>query len=121
MTKHKPDREEAPVPQAIEDLHALLVWILPQLDKMPRARRYTLGAHIENGLLFVLEKLLEAAYSRERKGPLRAANLRLEVVRHLWRLALESRAISKGAWSHGVGLMLDVGRQIGGWQRSVTA
>ena len=48
-------------PQAIHDGHALLLWIIPQLDKFPRLRRYTLGERIETLLLQVLERLLEAA------------------------------------------------------------
>ena len=47
-------------PRAIHDCHALLLWIIPPLDKFPRRRRYTLGERIET-LLQVLERLLEAA------------------------------------------------------------
>ena len=102
----------------MEDMHALLQWIVPLLDKMPRNRRYTLATRIEEGFLFVLERLLEAAYSSNRQASLRAANLRLEVVRHLWRLCLELRAVSRSGWSHGAGQMLELGRQIGGWQKA---
>ena len=34
-------------PQAIHDCHALLLWIIPQLEKFPRLRRCTLGERIE--------------------------------------------------------------------------
>ena len=50
-------------PQAIHDCHALLLWIIPQLDKFPRLRRYTLGERIETLLLQVLERLLSASPS----------------------------------------------------------
>ena len=30
-------------PQAVQACHALLVWVVPQLDKFPRVRRFTLG------------------------------------------------------------------------------
>ena len=50
-------------PQAIHDGHVLLLWIIPQRDKFPRLRRYTLGERIETPLLQVLERLLDAAYS----------------------------------------------------------
>ena len=40
-------------------------------------------------MLEVLELLVEAAYTRDKEVSLRRANLRLEVVRHLWRLAHE--------------------------------
>ena len=48
--------------------------MIPQLDKFPLARRFTLGECIEGGLLEVLE-LVEAAYSRNKEAPLRRAAL----------------------------------------------
>ncbi|MDG4595359.1 MAG: hypothetical protein P9F75_06650 [Candidatus Contendobacter sp.] len=35
---------------------------------VPRARRFTLGERLENGLLRLLESLVEAAYSREKRA-----------------------------------------------------
>jgi formylglycine-generating enzyme required for sulfatase activity len=79
--------ETSNLPKAVEDCHALLGWIIPHLDGFPRARRFTLGERIESGLLFVLERLVEAAYARQKADILQAANLRLDVIRHLWRLS----------------------------------
>ncbi|WP_376689837.1 hypothetical protein [Wenzhouxiangella sp. EGI_FJ10409] len=56
-------------PKAIEDCHGLLAWMLPHLDRFPRARRFTLGSRIEDGLLFVLEKRVEAACSKAGAAP----------------------------------------------------
>ena len=50
-------------PQAVQSCHDLLLWLIPQLDKLPRSRRFTLGDRLERILLDVLEKLVEAAYS----------------------------------------------------------
>lgn len=91
---------------------------VPQLDKFPRARRFTLGERIEGGLLEALELLVEAAYQRNKEAPLRRANLRLEIVRHLWRLAHELKVTSTRQYEHGARLIEDLGRQIGGWLRS---
>ena len=90
-------------PQAIHDGHALLLWIIPQLDKFPRLRRYTLGERIETLLLQVLERLLEAAYSsgRDKTRALQRASQHLNVVRHLWRLSHELKAVSPRAHAHG--------------------
>ena len=49
----------------------------------------------------MLELLVEAAYTRNKESPLRRANLRLEVVRHLWRLAHELKAIAMRQYEHG--------------------
>jgi hypothetical protein len=105
-------------PQAVHACHELLVWLVPQLDKFPRVRRFTLGARLEEGLLAVLEALAEAAYSKDKKAALRRANLRLEVLRHLWRLAHELKVIPLRRYEHGAELMNGVGRQVGGWLRA---
>ncbi len=49
------------VRQAVQSCHELLLWLIPQLDKFPRVRRFTLGERIEAGLLEVLELLVESA------------------------------------------------------------
>ncbi len=108
----------ATVPQAVQSCHDLLLWIIPQLDKFPRSRRFTLGERIETGLLEVLELVVEAAYTRNKDASLRRANLKLEVVRHLWRLAHELKVMATRQYEHGARLLDDLGRQIGGWLRS---
>jgi hypothetical protein len=108
----------ASVPQAVQSCHDLLLWLIPQLDKFPRSRRFTLGERLEDGLLDVLELLVEAAYTRNKEAPLRRANLRLEVVRHLWRLGHELKAVATRQYEHGAKLIDELGRQIGGWLRS---
>jgi hypothetical protein len=105
-------------PQAIQACHELILWMIPQLDKFPRSRRYTLGSRLENGLLMVLENLIEAAYSQQKQAALRSANRQLEVNRHLWRLGYELQIVSAKSYEHGAKLMNDIGRQIGGWLNS---
>ena len=103
--------------QAVQACHDLLEWIIPQLDKFPRVRRYTLGERLETTLLSVLEGLLAAAYGRD-KSSLAAANLHLDLARHLWRLAYRLQAVPLQRYEHGARLMLELGRQIGGWRRA---
>ena len=112
------NKESSINPKVVEDCHALLGWIIPHLDGFPRARRFTLGESIESGLLFVLERLVEAAYTKQREDILRAANLRLDVVRHLWRLSHSLKAIPTKAYGQGSERLAELGRQIGGWRRA---
>ena len=105
-------------PQAVQACHEFIRWLVPQLDKFPRVRRFTLGERLEQALLDVLESLLEAAYTRTKAPALRRANLRIELARHLWRLAYELEVVSTRRYEHGARLMDDLGRQVGGWLRS---
>lgn len=104
-------------PKAVQDCHELLEWLIPHLDKFPRTRRFTLGERIESGLLEVLERLIEAAYSRSKTESLRQANLKLDVVRHLWRLSYRLQVIPLKRYEYGSRLLLELGQQIGGWRR----
>jgi hypothetical protein len=105
-------------PQAVQACHEFLLWLIPQLDKFPRVRRFTLGERLEGGLLEVLELLVEAAYSRPKQPVLKRANLRLEVVRHLWRVAHELEVVSTRRYEYGAKRLEELGRQVGGWLRS---
>ena len=77
-----------------------------------------MGERLETGLLDVLELLVGAAFSRNKETSLKRANLRLEMVRHLWRLAHELKVMATRQYEHGAKLLDDLGRQIGGWLRS---
>jgi len=104
-------------PQAVDSCHALLLWIIPLLDNFPRNRRFSIGTRIEDHLLDVLEALLNASWSKQKQQYLFEANSKLEVLRHLWRLCYELQVISTKRYEHGFRLILDLGKQIGGWSR----
>jgi hypothetical protein len=88
----------ASVPQAVQSCHEPLLWLIPQLDKFPRVRRFTLGECIEGGLLEVLELLVEAAYSRNKEAPLRrAAPSPQPSIRWCWPSAKSIGSISVGS------------------------
>jgi hypothetical protein len=108
------------LPKAVQDCHNLIVWLIPQLDKFPRNRRFTLGDRIETTLLKVLETLVEAAYLRDKRRLLRRANVHIAVVRHLWRAAYDLKVIPVKRFEHGARLTDELGKQIGGWLRSLS-
>ncbi len=102
-------------PKAVRDCRELLLWLIPQLDKLPRNRRFTLGEKLENRLLAILESLVTAAYTTNKRSFLFQANRDLEVCRHLWRLCYDFRSVSSSSYEHGSRLMFELGKQIGGW------
>ncbi len=102
-------------PQAVEACHEMIVWMMPKLDHFPRNRRFTLGQHLEQALLAALESLVEAAYSKQPQAALAQANRKVSVARHLWRMSMELGLIGSRAHQHGARLIVNLGRQTGGW------
>ncbi len=107
------------LPKAVQDCHNLLTWLIPLLDNFPRNRRFTLGERLESGLLEILECLVEAAYVKNKRDLLKRANNGLAVIRHLWRMAYELQTIPAKRYEHGARLLEELGKQVGGWLKSV--
>ena len=105
-------------PQVVEACHQCLKWLIPQLDTFPRNRRFTLGERIESNLLDTLTHTTQAVYTPKIKLQLLVkANQHCAVVRHLWRLCYELKVIDKKRYQYGSEIIVDIGRQIGGWTR----
>ncbi len=107
------------LPKVVQDCHNLMIWLIPLLDNFPRNRRFTLGERLESGLLEILELLVEAAYVKNKRDLLKRANSRLAVMRHLWRMAYELRTIPTNRYEYGARLLEDLGKQVGGWLKSI--
>jgi hypothetical protein len=43
------------VPQAVQSCHELLLWLIPQLDKFPRSRRFSGTGDSAKGLALILD------------------------------------------------------------------
>ena len=80
------DRSRSTGP-ALEKWYQFLRWLMPTVEKFPKAQKFTLGDRIQISALDVLERLIEATYSRQATPLLAAANLALEKLRFLFRLA----------------------------------
>jgi hypothetical protein len=80
---------------AVEPHYQVLAWLLPTVEKFPRSHKFTLGARIETTALNVLEALIEATYTRDRTQHLRRANLGIEKLRFLIRLATDLRLLDR--------------------------
>ena len=112
----RPSRtDELPIIRAYYDM---ILWLMPKMGKFPREHRVTLGQRIERLLYEILEKLIRAKYSRQRRDILESVNLDLEVLRFQVRLAKDLRCLSLKSYGQASGRLLDVGRQVGGWLRT---
>ena len=102
---------------AITRLYDYILWVIPKVDAFPRNRKFTLGDRIEILLLDILALLIEAAYSKNKYGLLKNANLKLEQLRYLTRLAKDLRLINLKSYEFSAKSIDEVGRSVGGWLR----
>ena len=91
---------EAPTPDgarvtgpALDAHYRFLLWLVPAVERFPRSQKFLLGDRIQRTALDVLECLLEATYTRQRGHHLTRANLAIEKLRVLIRLAHDLRVL----------------------------
>lgn len=92
-----------------------LKWLLPVTEKFPKRVRFTFSDRINALALDMVEDLVEARYSPDKRNHLRQANLRLEKLRVLLRLAHDMRYLDYKRYEHAMKAINEVGRMLGGW------
>ncbi len=106
---------------ALEAMNVFLRWLIPAVEKFPKSQKFLLGDRLQATALDVLERLIEATYSRDRRAALAAANLGLEKLRHLIRLAHDLHHIDPRRYEYAAREIDGVGRLIGGWMKASAA
>jgi 23S rRNA-intervening sequence protein len=106
---------------AVEAHQQFILWLVPTVEKFPRSQKFLLGDRIQSTALDVLEALIEATYTRDRRGHLARANLGLEKLRVLLRLAAELRYVNLRRYEYAARSLDAIGRLVGGWQKAHAA
>jgi hypothetical protein len=100
---------------ALEAMYRLVLWLVPAVEKFPRSQKFLLGDRIQITALDVLERLTEATCTRARDKLLAAANLGLEKLRLLIRLAHDLKHFDLRRYEFAARAINDVGRLVGAW------
>lgn len=86
-------------------------------EKFPKKMRFTLSNRIDSMALDLLEKLIEAKYTRNRKAILDRANLILDKLRMLMRLSHNLGYLPHRQYEHSARELDTIGRMIGAWNK----
>ena len=81
---------------------------------------FLLGDRLQATALEVLERLVRAAYTRDRRRHLDAADLGIEQLRFLCRLAKDLGHLDARRYEHAARALDEPGRLIGGWREAET-
>ncbi len=102
----------------VEKHYKLILWMLPKMAKFPKDQRFLLADRIERILLDILEMLIEAVYSREKRKILITVNLKLDCLRFMMRIAKDMKYVSLKGYDFFCQLTIEIGKMVGGWLRS---
>ncbi|MFA5954234.1 MAG: diversity-generating retroelement protein Avd [Patescibacteria group bacterium] len=113
-------QQEIPIVQKLYDLYKTFYGfavLFPKKDK------YTLGAKCEQYIINTLELILAASAvtPAEKLGLLRQANVKFDTLKVFLRLSREIGAIDAKKYLVLQREIQEIGRMLGGWQRSLSA
>jgi len=109
--------QESPIFSRTYDL---LLWLLPQATRFPRAHRFGLGQRVTHLALGFQESLIAAGLRRgaERTTLLTQADTQLAQLRQSLRLCKDLELLAMSQYEHVTRILVEIGRLLGGWQRS---
>ena len=97
-----------------------LAWLLPVTNHFPRAYRHTYTQRLLSAAFDMRERLEEANLRKgsARRERLERADEALARVRMYLRLAVHWRWLTEGQYYHAAGMLVEIGRLLGGWLKS---
>ena len=98
-------------------MYRFLLWLVPTIEGFPRSQKFIHARRPDSVdcTVAVLEALIEATNSRSRDRQLSEANLGLEKLRVLFRIAKDLRHLDARRYEHAARTLDEVGRMVGGW------
>lgn len=98
-----------------------LSWLLPLTMNFPRSQRFVVTRRLQDAALNFQELIIEANARRGagRGDRLRAADAELLKIRLYLRLCEKWRWITPGQYHHASEMVMELGRLLGGWIKSI--
>jgi 23S rRNA-intervening sequence protein len=104
--------QELPI---IQKTYDLIKWYVPILNRLPRDHKFILGDRMIVRLYDLLERLIQARYTKEKLTILEPLNSSLDIVRHQTRLLLDFELVKAERYEYASKLINEVGIELGGW------
>jgi len=99
-----------------------ITWLIPKTEQFPRSQRFIVTQRLQQAALSFQELLVEAnaQCGGMRTEKLRAADAELRKVRLYLRLCEKWNWLSPNQYHYASTLVAEIGRLLGGWQKTVT-
>jgi hypothetical protein len=101
----------------VEKHYRMILWMLPKIANFPKDQRFLLADRIEVLLLDILQLLIEAVYTKEKRSILTQVNLKLDFLRFMMRLAKDMKYVNMRSYDFFCQSAIEVGKMVGGWSK----
>ncbi len=102
-------------PPLFTKLYDIVKWLIGRVEGFSKAIRFSLGERILENAVLILEDVTRAQFRKRKLDLLVCCNERLDVLRVLLRLAMETKGLSFRQYEFITGELSEAGRMLGGW------
>ena len=102
-------------PPLFSKLYDIAKWLVGRVAGFPKVVRFSLGDRILDNALRILEDVTRAQFRKRKLDLLVGCNERLDVLRVLLRLAMDTKGISFRQYEFITSELQEAGRMLGGW------
>ena len=117
MAERTPSKPAEPA-VAVQRAYELALWLIKKVEKFPRSFRFSVGDRLIARALDVMEALVEAAYSTDKRALLETANRSVNSLRYLLRLSVDLELLGADPHEFASKKLEEIGRMIGGWRKA---
>ena len=91
-------------------------WLLDKTGRFPKRVRFSFSNRIDNLALDIIEAIVEARYSAEKRAILRCIDLNLEKLRVLLRMCCDQHYLDIKGHEFASKKIGEAGKMVGGWR-----
>src|SRR3972149_11052845 len=99
--------------------HDLLIWLLQHTAKFPKSERFRLAKRVEDSAFAFYDLIARATKVHDKRRTLLEADLELDRLRLNVRLCVELKLITPAQYEHAAGVLVEMGKLLGGWLKTV--
>jgi hypothetical protein len=105
----------------LQKTYGLYNQLSQHIARFPKFERYGLGLKLDNSCLLLLEQIITAEQTTPvlKDKALLEASIKTEIIKIFLRLALEQKLIKETSYFAWSSMLIEIGRMIGGWKKSL--
>lgn len=105
----------------IQKIYDLLKTSIPVINKFPRTHKFAIGDRLQSQLTDLMELYIQIFYTpaHQKHELLSKANIKIEIVRHYFRLAYDLGLYSSIKFQTFALSLNEIGKMTGGWIKSL--
>lgn len=103
-----------------QKVYDLILYAFPILNRFPKNQRFVLAQQIQNSMLEIQKKIVEANKLRNRRRLQFEIDIELDKLKMLIRLSKDLKLIDVKKYEQFTIRLTEIGRLLGGWMRSST-